>query len=343
MKKYLQMILILAVWNFCNNASQAEHRKFQLGGNYQQRKVGRERKNKNNKNKQPGLHEAVRNGNKAEVERLLNLPYCPESRSWPANPNKKDQNGCTPLMLAVQCREFECMDLLLKNERIDITIRDNNDETVIHWAVKENSLSSLKHIQQYKNLAMSINLQDSNKNSALHLVRNKDIAKFLIQNGARFDIKNSIEKTPEQYAEYLGKNRLAEYLQQQYGIELESCINRDEIRKRYKEKLEEEVNRTEENKKKRKDSEKEKTEVKEAERCQFCLEEIQEINVEEFKFKNCNHFRHHECQKEAAKNGYNGCTACYPRSQKTSAAALQILQSDEELARQVQQEFDLLG
>ena len=47
--------------------------------------------------------------------------------------NAQDANGCTPLVIAVQHNQLDCVVYLIKNGA-DTTLRDENGDSALHWA-----------------------------------------------------------------------------------------------------------------------------------------------------------------------------------------------------------------
>ena len=43
------------------------------------------------------------------------------------NPNLQDKTGTTALMLALKRREYKCASILLKNKKIDLSLKDSSD------------------------------------------------------------------------------------------------------------------------------------------------------------------------------------------------------------------------
>lgn len=275
------------------------------------------------------LHRAAREGNSNEITRLLNLPTNRKLRLWPANPNKKNVVGFTPLMIAVMHKHYECVKVLLNNRRTDVGVCDNNGKTVVHWAAQSDSAEYLELINQDRYLPFYVNETDHFHNRPLHLANNRKIAEFLVKNGALLDVKNGLQMSPIDCAKIRQNTDVATFLEQKYMMFLIEKGKKEEIKKILEKWQEKEFG----NRKKRKNDE-----IEEAEICQICHEEIEQVSLG-LKFGDCKHTLHKECQEEAKRNGYHECTICNSRSQLTSAAARDMIQSDAELAERMQREI----
>ena len=56
--------------------------------------------------------------------------------------NAQDSNGCTPVIIATQHEMTNCIIYLIKNGA-DLTIRDTNGDTALHWAAYRGHAESL--------------------------------------------------------------------------------------------------------------------------------------------------------------------------------------------------------
>lgn len=87
------------------------------------------------------IHDAVLNGQGSVISELIKLPHF--------DPNVQDENGITPLILAVQNKESDIIDLLLGVDDINVRYFGKSG-SVIHEAMEnydKNCLKSLRHPQ----------------------------------------------------------------------------------------------------------------------------------------------------------------------------------------------------
>lgn len=160
-----------------------------------------------------------------------------------ANPNVENRNG-QPLLCyaAANCRD-EMINVLLDHKDIDLTVTDNNNNTVLHCAVNgylyghdlrlrsfnpyldRSSLSVIKKICDLK--PDLINQQNNDGQTALHNAvanRDLDVVVELIKRGARVDIKDKWGRTPS--------DMLIKYMPLSLEIE-EALLNAKQIRSNY--------------------------------------------------------------------------------------------------------------
>ncbi|KAH0499906.1 Ankyrin repeat domain-containing protein 26 [Microtus ochrogaster] len=95
----------------------------------------------------------------------------------------KDTNDATPLIKAAQCRQTECLAILLKYGA-DPNIVDSHVNTALHYAVYNGDVETAAKLLEYK-----ANIEATNENKItpllLALKQNKEkMAEFLINNGA---------------------------------------------------------------------------------------------------------------------------------------------------------------
>lgn len=81
------------------------------------------------------------------------------------DPNLQDKHGVTAVMCALQTHEIKTFELLVKHPNIDLTLKDENDMTVLMYAAKAN-LEGLKILLNEKNL----NVNEQNKNGLTALM-----------------------------------------------------------------------------------------------------------------------------------------------------------------------------
>jgi ankyrin repeat protein len=114
--------------------------------------------------------------------------------------NFKAKDGVSALELAVKGNYFKIVDILLKNGA-DSSIRDANNETILHWVNYKPNLDIAKSILAH---GADIDAIDNKRKTPLHLAiecKNKEFAKFLLQNGAKTTLKDNNLKTPIDYAD----------------------------------------------------------------------------------------------------------------------------------------------
>lgn len=82
-----------------------------------------------------GLHHAAQRDFRDVTILLLNLQ---------ANPNIRNREGCTPLILACINSHLEIMQILLHHEAVDCNVRDNFDCTALWWIAHGGNLGALE-------------------------------------------------------------------------------------------------------------------------------------------------------------------------------------------------------
>jgi len=91
---------------------------------------------------------------------------------------------------------FETKLKWLQEKKVSMTESQNNQNTLLHLAVKENNFALLKRLKDFK---IDINQRNKEGNTALHLAamssKNEAILKYLIANGADKSLKTEFEET----------------------------------------------------------------------------------------------------------------------------------------------------
>jgi ankyrin repeat protein len=122
-----------------------------------------------------------------------------------ANPNVRDEDMRTPLHQAVLGNSVGLIGLLLE-AHAEVNAKDNQGFTPLHFAAQE-FLPEIARI--LVGTGADVNAQDEDGNSVLWRAifssggRN-EIARFLLENGARDDLANHEGVTPRALAERLG-------------------------------------------------------------------------------------------------------------------------------------------
>lgn len=84
-------------------------------------------------------------------------------------------------------------------------IRNGSNKTILHVAAIWDRIQLLSYLFEEKNgykktLTEALNKSDINGNTPLHLAATEDVAKILIENGAKIDVRNNNGQTPLQWA-----------------------------------------------------------------------------------------------------------------------------------------------
>jgi hypothetical protein len=122
-----------------------------------------------------------------------------------ANPDASDEDGRTPLHQAVLGNSIGLLGLLIE-ARADVNAKDLHGFTPLHFAAQEH-LPEIARILVGK--GADVNACDEDGNSvlwrAIHSARGRDeIARLLLEHGARDDQPNHEGTTPRALAERLG-------------------------------------------------------------------------------------------------------------------------------------------
>ncbi|XP_036040109.1 ankyrin repeat domain-containing protein 7-like [Onychomys torridus] len=129
----------------------------------------------------------------------------------------KDIKDATPLIKAAQCRQTECLDILLKCGA-DPDIMDCHDNTALHYAVYNGDVKTAAKLLEYR-----ANIEAINKNKItpllLALKQNKEkMAEFLINKGANTKSCDFLGRSTLMYAVRCGSELIIKLLLQR-GID----------------------------------------------------------------------------------------------------------------------------
>ena len=162
-----------------------------------------------------------------------------------ADPNIADEGGWTPLMCAASSGDLIKVKLLINHEIIDVNLTNETGCTALHYASSKGHIDIVSALLQKEGISLNIqekygkstplirsitnnytniakkliengartNFKDCDGNTALHYaiaMENLDIAVLLINNGALYNIENDLGKIPLDVASYYMKNRLEE-------------------------------------------------------------------------------------------------------------------------------------
>ncbi|GAB1286393.1 hypothetical protein APTSU1_000162300 [Apodemus speciosus] len=125
----------------------------------------------------------------------------------------KDIKDATPLIKASQCRQIECLDILLKHGA-DPNIMDCSENTALHYAVYNGDIKTATKLLEYK-----ANIEAVNENKItpllLALKQNKEkMAEFLINNGANAKTCDFLGRSSLMYAVRCGSELIIKLLLQ---------------------------------------------------------------------------------------------------------------------------------
>ncbi|XP_076784972.1 uncharacterized protein LOC117703140 isoform X2 [Arvicanthis niloticus] len=125
----------------------------------------------------------------------------------------KDAKDATPLIKASQCRQMECLDILLKHGA-DPNIVDCSGNTALHYAVYNGDIETATKLLEYK-----ANIEAINENKItpllLALKQNKEkMAEFLINNGANAKTCDFLGRSSLMYAVRCGSELIIKLLLQ---------------------------------------------------------------------------------------------------------------------------------
>lgn len=110
------------------------------------------------------------------------------------NPNKKDNTGKTPLMYAAERNSLSAVSVLLKDRRVIVNLRDNQNKTAIFYANKNSKsdplIAKLKQHAKEQRDFLSLCLYDNNVDGCF-----VDIG-YLIEGGANVNYHKSRDYYP---------------------------------------------------------------------------------------------------------------------------------------------------
>ncbi len=140
------------------------------------------------------IHQAVENNEIQKIKHLLQQDF---------NPNTKDSLGRTPLHHAIDKKNLDAVNLLLKQQKINPNAQDNVGRTPLHYAIHLKWPKGVTALVQRK---ANINAQDNVRQTPLHYAaRNKDkpAIVYLLQKKANPNMRDLEGKTPKEYAPQL--------------------------------------------------------------------------------------------------------------------------------------------
>jgi ankyrin repeat protein len=131
-----------------------------------------------------------------------------------ANISAKDRNGDTPLHLAAQYGGLNLVEFLVKQEKHDFNVLNNDGKTPLHLVAKNRRKDQLEIFQMlFEQNHANKSAKDNNGNTLLHFAAQSgslEIVKYLTkQENIDFNILNNDGKTPLHYAARVcGENQL---------------------------------------------------------------------------------------------------------------------------------------
>lgn len=130
-----------------------------------------------------------------------------------ANVNEKTEDTeWTPLQFAAQNQQAEAIDWLLRHGA-DAHVKSAGGDNLLNVMVKR--YDRVEMLQKIPNLELSINEQDQEGRTALHLAamhNRKNITLFLMHHGAKTSLLDRSGKTPVEVARQFGLDELAEII-----------------------------------------------------------------------------------------------------------------------------------
>ena len=135
-----------------------------------------------------------------------------------SNTNEKNNFGETALHMALLNGNIEIIKLLV-NEKTNLALLTDSNRSLAHYAVKSGKISILKYIIERTN--SSINEIDGLGNTLLHYacqINNFDIVEFLVNMGACVHIRNKQGETPLFLAVRYSTLNIVDYLIQEGAI-----------------------------------------------------------------------------------------------------------------------------
>lgn len=114
--------------------------------------------------------------------------------------NTKDNAGQTPLILACKHENKQAVNILIKNDEIEIDLQDNNGKTALMYATLFQNLDIIKTLLSYN---ANINLPDKENDTPLMyavMLKNLSIIELLLKEKANPNVKNNKGQFPITYA-----------------------------------------------------------------------------------------------------------------------------------------------
>jgi hypothetical protein len=148
------------------------------------------------------LHAAAQNGHESVAELLL---------ANKADVNAKDNQGKTPLWIAVWCREKSLVELLLKHGAENT--KDDEGVTPLHLAVAPRTNKGVAELLLASNF--DVDSTDDSGSTPLHYAANRglmEMVELLLANKADVNAKDKEGQTPLRYATAEGHTNVAELL-----------------------------------------------------------------------------------------------------------------------------------
>lgn len=142
----------------------------------------------------PKLHSSIANGDIKTIKKLIKSK---------ANLNAIDEEGRTPLNLAISLKNTQAIDLLIKGGA-DVHTKDKGGNTSLHWVIAQ---GLEKKISLLINRGADVDARNDQGLTPLHLAAlygNEQAIKLLIDKGAKVDDKNDQGLTPLHLAVLLG-------------------------------------------------------------------------------------------------------------------------------------------
>lgn len=144
--------------------------------------------------------------------------------------NYQDKQGKTPLHVAIEHKNIRMIDLLygLGKDGPDSLLVNSNGWTILHTAVHANDLEVLKNVFKHFSVARKkilITTKDKTGRTPLHIASFKDdsegsvIINFLLEQGAKNDVKDSAGNCPSELASRSGRRESKEIIEQKTGTQ----------------------------------------------------------------------------------------------------------------------------
>jgi ankyrin repeat protein/Tol biopolymer transport system component len=141
------------------------------------------------------IHSAAKNGDMARIEELVN--------STPEELNKQDENGKSPLHIAIEMKHTDIARYLIE-KGADTSLKDKDNESPLHEAAATGNLEIASLLLERG--VTSLNDPNAAKHNGfvgnwtpLHLAclnRHPEMAQFLLENGADIEAVDGVKRTP---------------------------------------------------------------------------------------------------------------------------------------------------